>query len=344
MPRSLHCGGYNDQSFLPLTDPTRLPRHNGQRIGDAGDRPRGNADTKVVLQTNWLAQPEHGGFYQAIANGIYADHGLDVELIPGGPQTNNAALLMAGKIDFSLAQAASALNFVREDAPFLAVAAIFQKDPLALLAHPDVLAIEELKGHPIFVSQTASSTWWPFIRSNFGLSDDQLKPYTFSIAPFMADPTSAQQGFITSEPLLMEKAGVTPSIFLLSDFGYESYQTTIETSRQMVEEKPEVVQSFVDASILGWQSYLRDDPAPANALIKKDNPDIDDEKIAYARQTMIDNGLVESGQALTDGIGAMNADKWQAIYDLLAAAGGYPEGMDIAGAFDLAFVNKKVGT
>ncbi len=300
-------------------------------------------DTKVVLQTNWLAQAEHGGFYQAVAKGIYADHGLEVEIRPGGPQTNNAGLLMAGKIDFSLAQAASALNFVHAKAPFVAVAAIFQKDPLVLIAHPDVKELAGLKGHPIFVSSTASSTWWPFVRSKFGLTDEQLKPYTFSIAPFMANPASAQQGFVTSEPLLIEKQGVEPSVFLLSDLGYVSYQTTIETSKKMVEEKPEVVQAFIDASILGWVSYLHDDPAPANALIKKDNPDIDDEKIAYARKAMIDAGLAESGQALTEGIGAMNADKWKAIYDLLADAGGYPKGMDITPAYDLRFVNHKVG-
>ncbi len=300
-------------------------------------------DTKVVLQTNWLAQAEHGGFYQAVAKNIYADHGLDVEIRPGGPQTNNSSLLMAGKIDFSLAQAASALNYVRADAPFLAVAAIFQKDPLVIIAHPDVKDLAGLKDHPIFVSNTAASTWWPFMRSTFDLSDDQLKPYTFSIAPFMADPRSAQQGFVTSEPLLIKKQGLEPSVFLLSDFGYVSYQTTIETSRKMVDEKPDVVQAFVDASILGWTSYLHDDPAPANALIKADNPDIDDEKIAYARQAMIADGIVESGQATTVGIGAMNADKWAAVYDLLAAAGGFPKGMDISPAYDLQFVNHKVG-
>jgi NitT/TauT family transport system substrate-binding protein len=299
--------------------------------------------SKVVLQTNWLAQAEHGGFYQAVARGIYADHGLDVEVRPGGPQTNNASLLMAGKIDFSLAQAASALNYVREEAPFLAVAAIFQKDPLTLIAHPDVKEIAALKGHPIFVSNTASSTWWPFVRSTFGLADDQLKPYTFSIAPFMADPSSAQQGFVTSEPLLIKKQGLDPSVFLLSDSGYVSYQTTIETSRKMVDETPDLVQAFVDASILGWVSYLHDDPAPANALIKKDNPDIDDEKIAYARQAMIDEGLVASGPAATDGLGALNADTCQAIYDLLADAGGFPKDMDIGPAYDLKFVNRKVG-
>ena len=148
-------------------------------------------ETKVVLQTNWFAQAEHGGFYQALAKDIYADHGLDVELRQGGPQVNNAEMLVAGKIDFSLSQAASSLNFVREGAPFLTVAAIFQKDPLVLLAHPDVKKIEDLKGHPIFVSKTAPSTWWPFVAAHFGLDETQLRPYNFSIAPFMADPTSA---------------------------------------------------------------------------------------------------------------------------------------------------------
>ncbi len=229
----------------------------------------------VNFGTDWKAEAEHGGYYQAIATGIYKRAGLDVKLRPGGPQVNHAQLLAAGVLDFNIASNGFVpLNFVQQKIPMVAVAAIFQKDPSVLIAHPgqgdDSLAA--LKGKPIMIGSDTRVTSWLFLKQKFGYTDDQIRPYTFSVAPFLADPQAIQQGYLTSEPFTIEKAGVKPVVLLLADAGYSSYGGLIETSQKLVHDKPDLVQRFVNASIEGWYTYLYGDPAPGNALIKHDNP------------------------------------------------------------------------
>src|SRR5271163_237256 len=223
----------------------------------------------VTFGTDWKAEAEHGGFYQAIATGIYKRYGLEVNLRPGGPQVNHAQLLAAGVLDFNIASNSFVpLNFVREKIPMVAVAAIFQKDPSVLIAHPgqgdDTLAA--LKSKPIMIGSDTRVTSWMFLKSKFGYTDDQIRPYAFSVAPFLADPKAVQQGYLTSEPFTIEKEGVHPVVLLLANAGYGSYGALIETSEQLVRDKPDLVQRFVDASIEGWYSYLDGDPGPGNAL------------------------------------------------------------------------------
>src|SRR6267154_6031835 len=246
--------------------------------------PRAASAESVAFGTDWKAEAEHGGFYQAIATGIYQRHGLEVNLRPGGPQVNHAQLLAAGVLDFNIASNSFVpLNFVREQIPMVAVAALFQKDPSVLIAHPgqgdDSLAA--LKGRPIMVSGDTRVTSWLFLKQKFGYTDDQIRPYGFSVAPVLADPEAIQQGCLTSEPFTIEKEGVKPVVLLLADAGYGSYGALIETSEKLVREKPNLVQRFIDASIEGWYSYLYGDPAPGNALIKRDNPEMTDALIAY---------------------------------------------------------------
>lgn len=301
----------------------------------------------VTLGTNWKAQAEHGGFYQAQATGIYAAHGLEVTIRPGGPQVNQPQLLAAGRIDFSLAGSmSSAFNYVAADVPMVTVAAIFQKSPLALLAHPGrgIKTPADLAGMPILISAAGRMTFWDWLKSTHGLEDQQLRPYSFSAAPFIADPGVAQQGYVTSEPFaIAREGGFVPEVLLLADFGYDSYASTIETSWRLVEEDPDLVQRFVDASILGWVSYLHGDPTPANELIKAHNPDMTDAQIAYSIEQMTAHGIVDSGDALTLGIGAMTDVRWQRYHGMSAAAGQHPAGLDLARAYTLAFVNRKVG-
>lgn len=301
----------------------------------------------VTLGTNWKAQAEHGGFYQAQATGLYAAHGLEVTIRPGGPQVNQPQLLAAGRIDFSLAGSmSSALNYVTADVPMVTIAAIFQRSPLALMAHPGrgIETPADLAGMPILISAAGRQTFWDWLKSAHGLRDDQLRPYTFNAAPFIADPGVAQQGYVTSEPFVIAReGGFSPRVLLLADFGYDSYASTIETSWRLVEEDPDLVQRFVDASILGWVSYLHGDPTPANELIKADNPDMTDALIAYSIEQMTAHGIVDSGDALTLGIGAMTDARWQRYYDQSAAAGRHPAGLDLARAYTLAFVNREVG-
>ena len=300
----------------------------------------------VSFGTDWKAEAEHGGYYQAIATGIYQRHGLEVTLRQGGPQVNHAQLLAAGRLDFNLApNSFGPLNFVRENIPMVAVAAIFQKDPSVLIAHPgqgnDSFAA--LKGKPIMIGSDTRITSWIFLKGKFGYTDDQIRPYTFSVAPFLADPKAIQQGYLSSEPFIIESQGIKPVVLLLADAGYASYGSLIQTSDKLVQEKPDLVQSFVDASIEGWYSYLYGDPAPANALIKRDNPEMTDALLAYGIAKIKEYGIVDSGDAKTKGIGAMTEARWRDFFDTMARAGVYPSNLDFQKAFTVKFVNKKVG-
>lgn len=301
---------------------------------------------KLTMQTNWRAQAEHGGYYQAVATGIYAKQGLDVTLRPGGPQINNPQLLAASAIDFSMgSDSFNGLNFVKNNIPLVVVGSMFQKDPRVLIAHPgqgnDSLAA--LKGKPILIASASRNNYWQFLRAKYGYTDDQIRAYTFNMAPFLADKAAIQQGFLTSEPLKMQQAGIQPVIHLLADNGYVSYATTLETRLQLVQEKPDVVQRFVNATIEGWYSYLYGDRTQANALIKKDNPEMSDEQLAYSHAKMKEYGIVDSGDALKLGIGAMTAARWKEFADTMVKAGVYPADLDVSKAYTLQFVNKGHG-
>jgi NitT/TauT family transport system substrate-binding protein len=308
--------------------------------------PVATATDAVSFGTDWKAEAEHGGYYQAIATGIYTRHGLDVTLRQGGPQVNHAQLLAAGRLDFNLApNSFIPLNFVQQNIPMAAVAAIFQKDPSVLIAHPgegnDSLAA--LKGKPIMIGSDTRITSWMFLKSKFGYSDDQIRPYTFSVAPFLADPKAIQQGYLSSEPFTIEAQGIKPVVLLLADAGYSSYGSLIQTSNERVRQNPDLVQRFVDASIEGWNSYLYGDPAPGNALIKRDNPEMTDALLAYGIAKIKEYGIVDSGAAKTDGIGAMSEERWRDFFDTMSKAGVYPKDLDFHKAFTLQFVNKKLG-
>jgi NitT/TauT family transport system substrate-binding protein len=300
----------------------------------------------VTFATNWKAEAEHGGFYQALATGIYRRHGLDVTLRMGGPQANNSQLLAAGQIDFNVgADSFAALNYVRAGVPVVTVAAIFQKDPQVLLAHPgqgnDSFAA--LKGKPIMLASAARATFWNFLKIRFGYTDDQIRTYTFNMAPFLADVKAIQEGYLTSEPYTLAKAGVKPVVLLMADHGFDSYSTTLECSRRLVETRPDLVQRFVDASVEGWYSYLYSDPSPANRLIKRDNPEMTDGLIAYGIAALKSHGVVDSGDALAGGIGAMTDARWHSFAATMIRAGLYPPALDLSRAYTLRFVNRRVG-
>jgi len=304
------------------------------------------ADDKVSIVTSWTAEAEHGGFYEALANGYYKKHGLDVTIRQGGPQLNSAQMLAAAAVDFRVgSNSGGDLNFVQNSVPAIAVAAIFQKEPTVLLAHPDagIETMADMKGHAIAISKVSIDSWWPFLRAKFGFEDTQIRPYTFQLAPFLTDKSLVQQGYVTSEPYAIEKeGGFKPKIFLLADAaGYKSYATLIETTTKLVETNPDLVQRFVDASIEGWYEYMYGDPAPANVLIKKDNPDMTDAQIAYSIDKMKEFGIVDSGDSKTLGIGAMTDARWKDFFEAYVAVGLYPKDLDYKKAYTLQFVDKK---
>jgi NitT/TauT family transport system substrate-binding protein len=306
------------------------------------------AEDKISFITNWTAEAEHGGFYQAVATGIYKKAGLDVTLRQGGPSTNTAQMLAAGAIDLRMgSNTGGALNYVKEGVPALVVAAFFQKEPSILMAHPGVGndKLAALKGKPIAISRATIDTWWRFLVAKFGYTDDQIRPYTFNNGPFLVDKNLVQQGYLTSEPYAIEKeGGFKPIIFLLADdAGYDSYSTTIETTVKLVTEKPDVVQRFVNASVEGWYSYLYGDPSPGNALIVKDNPEMTAEQLAFSIAKMKEYGIVDSGDSLKLGIGAMTDARWKSFFDTAVSVGMYAKDLDYKKAYTLQFVNKGVG-
>jgi NitT/TauT family transport system substrate-binding protein len=301
---------------------------------------------KLTFGTNWKAQAEHGGYYQAVATGIYKKAGLDVTIRMGGPQINHPQLLASGVIDANMgSNCFNALNYVKNNIPMVVVAAIFQKDPQVLVSHAGAGndTLPQMKGKPIMISPVSRAGYWQFLRVKFGYTDDQIRTYTFNMAPFLADKTAIQQGFLTSEPYKLEKAGAKIVVHLLADAGYSTYATTIETSQKLVNEKPDVVQRFVNATIEGWYGYLYGDPAPANALIKKDNPEMDDAQIAYSIATLKKYGIADSGDAEKLGIGAMTDARWKDFFGIVVEAGLYPADLDVKRAYTLKFVNRKHG-
>jgi NitT/TauT family transport system substrate-binding protein len=308
---------------------------------------RGQTLDKVSFGTNWVAEAEHGGFFQAVADGTYKRYGLDVTIVPGGPNANNRILLTAGKIDFFMA-ANTLMSFdaVANNVPVVAVAAIFQKDPQVFLTHPEakVGKIEDLKPLTLFISKEGIASYFQWLKSEYGFSDKNVRPYNFNPQPFIANPQAAMQGYVTSEPFAVEKAaGFTPNVLLLADHGFNPYSTLIETRRDMVEKKPDLVQRFVDASVIGWYNYLYGDNAAANAMIKKLNPEMTDEILAYSIAKMKEYGIVDSGDSLRNGIGAMTDERVTSFFDKMVRAGVVRSDIDYRNAYTLRFVNKGVG-
>ncbi len=300
---------------------------------------------KVSFATNWLAEAEHGGFYQAVADGTYAKYGLEVKIIPGGPLAANRLLLAAGKVDFYMgANMLAPFDAVKNNVPTIVLASAFQKDPIVLMSHPGqgLDRLEDLpKAKTAFIGKDNLVSVWQWLKQAFGFRDEIVKPYTFNPAPFLADKASIQQGYATSEPFAIEKQGkFKPNVFLLADYGYDSYSTTIEARIDFVEKNPDLTQRFVDASMIGWCNYLYGDNRAANDIIKRDNPDMDDAQIAFSIARMKDYGIVDSGDSLTLGVGAMTDQRMASFFGKMAKAGVAPADLDYKKSYTLRFVNK----
>ncbi len=301
---------------------------------------------EVVFGSNWLAQAEHGGFYQAVADGTYEACGLDVSIVPGGPQVNNRALMLAGKIHFHMGgDLLQAFSSVQEGIPVVSVAAIFQKHPQVIIAHPGkASSFEDLKDLTLLIGDNGFASFYRWMIAEYGFTVEQRVPYTFNPAPFLADETVGMQGYLSSEPYVVEReGGFTPEVFLIADAGYSTYATTIEAMADTIASEPDVVACFVDGSIKGWYNYLYGDPSAANELIKADNPEMSDDKIAYAIGKMLENGIVDSGDALTMGIGALSDAKVEDFYNKMISSGVLGEEVDWKAAYTTEFVNTGVG-
>ena len=300
----------------------------------------------VTFGTNWLAQAEHGGFYQAVADGTYEACGLNVTIVQGGPQVNNRALLLAGRIDYHMGgDLLQAFNAAKEGIPVVAVAAIFQKHPQVILTHPgQAETFEDLKDLTLLVDDNGYQSYYQWMIKAYGFTPEQRQPYTFNPAPFLADETIGMQGYLSSEPYLVEtEGGFKPGVFLIADAGYSTYATTIETMADTIASKPEEVTCFVEGSIKGWYNYLYGDHAAADEMIMADNPEMTQDKIDYAIEKMLSEGIVDSGDTEELGIGAMTEAKVQDFFDKMVEAEVTDADIDWQASFTTEFVNKGVG-
>lgn len=308
-----------------------------------------SAQDKVTFATNWKAQAAHGGFYQAVVDGTYRKYGLDVTIQQGGPQVNNRPLLPAGRIDFLMTgNLLHSFDNVKNGVPTVVVAAMFQKDPQALIAHPGQghEKFENLKNAPLaLIAKDGQFTWWQWLKVTHGFKDEVLKPYNYNLGPFLANNKAIQQGYSVAEPIYVENQGkFKPVVHLLADHGFSTYSTLIEARADTVKTKPDLVQRFVDASILGWVNYLYGDRKAANAMMMKDNPEMTEAEMEASVALMKQQGIVDSGEALKSGIGAMSAGRIKDFYDQMVKAGLYKAGdVDLAKVATLQFVNKRVG-
>ena len=302
---------------------------------------------KVSFGTNWVAEGEHGGFFQAVADGTYQKYGLDVTIVPGGPNTNNRILLTAGKLDFFMtANTLQSFDAVTNNVPVVAVAAIFQKDPQVFLTHPEtkIAKLEDLKPLTLLVSKEGVASYFQWLKSEYGFSESKVKPYTFNSQPFIVNKQSAMQGYVTSEPYAVEKAAsFKPGVILLADHGFNAYSTLIETRREIVDKKPDLVQRFVDASVIGWYNYIYGDNSAGNAMIKKLNPEMTDELLAYSVARMKEYGIVDSGDSIKNGIGAMTDERVTSFFEKMVKAGVVKADLDYRKSYTLRFANKGVG-
>ena len=301
--------------------------------------PAAQALDKVTFLTNWYAEAEHGGFYQAQAEGTYAKHGLEVKIGMGGPQVNVYQLLLAGKADFVMGYDYATISAIEQGLPLVTVAANFQSEPVGLIAHPDVKRIEDLRTRTLLIGQASETTYWPWLKAKYGFTDAQKKPYAYSVQQFLIDSNVAQQGYITSEPFAIEKAGVKPVIFHLARHGYPPYAQTVVTLTRTVKERPDVIRRFIEASALGWKSYL-ENPAPGNALIRKDNPQMDDAQLDFSVAKLKEYGIVDGGDAKTLGLFTMTDARWKRTFEVMRDSGLVKPEVDYRKAYTLDFVKK----
>ena len=309
---------------------------------EVAQAPSANAPVTLRFATDWRAQAEHGGFYQALASGEYERRGLNVEIVQGGPGVNVPQLLAAGAVDLGMgSNSFIVMNLAQQGVPVKAVAAFMQKDPQVLIAHPNtgVEKIADLKGHPILLSDASVTAFWVWLKAKYGFTDDQVRKYNFNPAPFLSDKRAAQQGYVTSEPYTIEKqAGVKAKVFLLADEGYPGYATMVLATDSLIAKNPTAVKAFVEASAKGWTDYLAGDPAAADALIRKDNPEMTQDILDQAREKLRSYKIIAGGEGLP--VGSMSDARWKAFSDMATAQGVYPQSLDVKKADTLQFVSK----
>jgi NitT/TauT family transport system substrate-binding protein len=299
------------------------------------------AQTKLSFYTDWKAQAEHGGYYQAKATGLYSKAGLDVTIRPGGPNVDVIRLLAAGAVDVAMvSDSFQAMRLAARGADAKIVMAVFQKDPQIIMAHGTGKAprLSAWKNKPLFMDDGFRLSYFPWLKARHGFTDKQVRPYGFSLTPWLLDKNALQEGYLSSEPFSALKAKADTQVIVLSDQGFTGYGQMVAVTGKMLRERPQLVKAFVQATQSGWQSYLSGNPGPGNALIRKDNGEMSDELIAYGRSALIARGIVISGDATTQGVGAMTSSRWAGFVAEMKAIGLAPASLEASRIYDLRFL------
>ncbi len=303
--------------------------------------PAASGATPIRFATDWRAEAEQGGFYEALANGEYEKRGLKVTIVPGGPGVNVPQLVASGAVEMGVgSNSFIVMNLAAEHVPVKAVAAFMQKDPQVLIAHPDagIRSLADMKGHPVLLSDASVTAFWVWLKAKYGFTDDQVRKYTFNNAPFLADKRIVQQGYLTSEPYTLEKeAHMKPAVFLLADEGYPGYAGMVLAPDRLLTANPAAVKAFVEGSAAGWQAYLHGDPRPGDALILKDNPEMTEDVLAQAREKMRAYGIVDSGDSATGGLGVMTDARWASFFKMASDKAVFAKSLDYKTAYALGF-------
>lgn len=275
-----------------------------------------HAEEKFTLLTNWYAQAEHGGFYEAQAKGLYKQAGLDMTIKMGGPQVNVMQLLAAGQADCTIGDNGQALETWQSGAHAMTVATVFQHSPTVFISHDKVTSPQQLQDKTFLLATEAYTSFWPWAKSTLGYEHTKIRPYTFSVQPFLADNNLVQQGYVTSEPFSVEKGGKPFYVYPLSDWGYPPYGNSIICMADTVKKRPAALAAFIKASMQGWKEYLQD-PTAGNVLIHKDNPRMGADQIAFGIAQMKKYQLVTGGDAQTMGIGIITVPRLKETWDML---------------------------
>lgn len=292
----------------------------------------------LTFQLNWLPEGEHCGFFEAQAAGVYSAAGLDVTLLPGGPEVNASLLVAGGRADLGMGSSFAQMNLMTGGVDAVTVAAFFQKSPQTLVAHPGqgIDSLDDLLGRKIMVANFSRQEFWQFLKAEYGFSDDQLEPYAYSAAPFLADTTAVQQGYVTEDAFLLGSEMPAPPVsILLADYGWTDYATTVFGMRDWIAANRETVAAFLEATATGYARCLDGRATAGKAAILAANPDQGPDLLEFKLQQMRDLALVTGDGTLP--IGAMTADRWTAFADSMIAAGLVPAGFDITPGYDLTF-------
>ncbi|WP_051318511.1 ABC transporter substrate-binding protein [Cohnella thermotolerans] len=288
--------------------------------GSASGSPSSSSETKltkVTQVTNWFAEPEHGGQYAALAKGFYKDAGLDMTIQSGGPGVSSTQIVASGQAEFGMGQADEILLARQNGIPLVAIAATFQKNPQGIMFHKGKFKdLSELNGHKVYIASGAS--YWEYLKKAYKLDKVEELKYTGSLANFVADPDSATQIYVTSEPFTMEQEGVDTEYFLNYDLGYKQYGNVLYTTEDYLKKHPDIVKAYVEASVKGWD-YYKDNSEEINKVMQEKNPDLKLEAMAFGAKAQ--EPLVYGGDAETHGVGYMSKDIWEGLQKQLVDIG-----------------------